>query len=126
VRIRQRDDAGFLTIKGKKTGAVAAEFEYPLPGPDIAPLLALCGSRLVQKARYKIPGPDGQVWELDLFSGQHQGLMIAELELQQEKSPYLKPDWLGPEITQDPRFSNANLSRCDRAEVSGWILEYGK
>jgi CYTH domain-containing protein len=110
VRIRQRGDAGFITIKGLKVGASAPEFEYAIPPADLPGLLALCGEDILTKDRYKIPGPDGHLWELDIFTGRHAGLMIAELELPAEDTPYIKPDWVGAEITTDARYSNGALA----------------
>ena len=124
VRIRQRGDDGFLTIKGRKIGAAAPEFEYPLPAGDLPALLALCGDAVLSKDRYQWTGPDGLVWDIDMFTGRHQGLVIAELELPDEDTPYIKPDWLGPEITADARFGNARLVGSGMAEIKGWITEY--
>ena len=126
VRVRQRNADGFLTIKGKKTGASAQEFEYALPADDIPALLALCGRSVLTKDRYNFKGPDGQLWEIDFFTGNHQGLVIAELELRDENESFIKPDWLGPEITHDARFSNAHLVLSGIAEIKTWLGEYDR
>jgi CYTH domain-containing protein len=125
VRIRQVDgDTAYLTIKGAKIGNAAPEFEYEIPHEDSASLMKLCGDKSLTKDRYKIPGPDGNEWELDIFTGRHAGLMIAELELPGERAHFEKPGWLGPEITTDPRFSNASLANTPMEEIRQWIAEY--
>jgi adenylate cyclase len=124
VRIRRKDDQGFLTIKGRKTGNTTPEFEYPVPAQDVPELLAMCGADVLTKERFKVPGPDGKIWEVDIFTGRHADLMIAELELPAETAPYQKPAWLGAEITHDSRFSNASLVRADMKDVRSWLAEY--
>ena len=109
VRVRIAGDQAFLTIKGKGTGIARAEFEYPLPLADADTLLALCDGPLIEKTRRCITH-DGLVWEVDEFLGENAGLIVAELELTSVDQPFSKPDWVGEEVSDDPRYFNAQLS----------------
>ncbi|HEY3325358.1 MAG TPA: CYTH domain-containing protein [Planctomycetota bacterium] len=104
---KNRRRAAFLTIKGKGL-RVRAEYEYPIPVADARRLLKLCGSRVIEKIRYEWDG-----WEIDQFLGKHRGLWLAEYELHsaRAKLPML-PDWVGKEVTSDPRFHNVNMARA--------------
>ncbi len=109
VRIRVAGEQGFLTIKGKNTGASRAEFEYEIPLADAKQLLALCEGPLIEKYRRKI-SVEGMVWEVDEFLGDNQGLVVAEIELESEQQAFAKPEWVGDEVTEDARYYNSNLS----------------
>jgi CYTH domain-containing protein len=109
VRIRIVGDRAYLTIKGKNQGIVRAEFEYPIPLDDAEKMLAtLCRPPFIEKIRYRIPQGD-LIWEVDEFSGENQGLIIAEVELQTEHQAITLPAWIGQEVTGDPRYYNSNL-----------------
>lgn len=108
VRVRIVGDAATLTIKGATVGAVRPEFEYPIPLIDAQALLALCEKPLIEKIRY-ILSYEGMTWEVDEFSGENEGLVIAEIELSKEDEVFQKPAWLGKEVTPDPRYYNSNL-----------------
>jgi CYTH domain-containing protein len=109
VRVRTIDDQGFLTIKGVTVGARRAEYEYPIPVQDANELLdELCERPLIEKTRYKIQHA-GLTWEVDEFAGENQGLIVAEVELSDEAQALQLPDWVGAEVTADPRYYNANL-----------------
>ncbi|MCA9732266.1 MAG: CYTH domain-containing protein [Deferribacteres bacterium] len=109
VRVRTIDEKGFLTIKGVTTGVTRAEFEYEIPTSDANLMLDnLCERPLIEKTRYKIE-LGGLVWEIDEFAGDNQGLIIAEVELQDEKQQFEKPEWIGEEVSGDPRYFNSNL-----------------
>lgn len=109
VRVRVVGDEAFLTIKGKSDNATRTEFEYKIPLDDAIHLLDhLCKNPIIEKHRYKVP-IDGLVWEIDEFYGENEGLIVAELELQSEDQPFQKPEWVGKEVTGDPRYFNANL-----------------
>ncbi|MDT8989980.1 CYTH domain-containing protein [Curvibacter sp. APW13] len=110
VRVRVAGDAAFLTIKGISVGATRAEFEYPIPLADAQALLALCDGPLVDKTRYRIPAGD-VVWEVDEFAGDNTGLVVAEVELAREDAQFVRPDWLGEEVTHDARYFNSNLAQ---------------
>ena len=111
VRVRTAGDKGFITIKGKSEGAGRDEFEYPIPVEDARQLLEqLCIRPLIEKIRYTVKR-DGLKWEIDEFMGENQGLVVAEVELEDERQEIPKPDWLGDEVTGDPRYFNLNLVR---------------
>jgi len=109
VRVRTIDDKGFLTIKGITTGATRMEFEYEIPAVEADELLdELCEKPIIEKHRYKIP-MDGFTWEIDEFHGENEGLTVAEIELKFEGQAFPKPEWIGEEVTGDPRYYNSNL-----------------
>lgn len=109
VRVRTTDDKGFLTIKGITTGATRLEYEYEVPLKDADEMLnELCEKPLIEKNRYKIDY-EGFVWEVDEFFGENRGLICAEVELETEDQPYEKPEWIGEEVTGDPKYFNSNL-----------------
>jgi CYTH domain-containing protein len=108
VRVRTIDDKGYLTIKGITVGASRMEFEYEIPQQDANELLKICEKPLIEKIRYKVED-GGVVWEVDEFSGDNQGLIVAEVELQIEDQQFPKPDWVVEEVTGDPRYFNSNL-----------------
>jgi CYTH domain-containing protein len=106
--VRTVNDKGYLTIKGIAVGASRPEFEYEIPYQDALELLDICEKPLIEKIRYRVE-EGGLVWEIDEFFGENQGLIIAELELQSEDQEFKKPDWVGDEVTGDPRYYNVNL-----------------
>ena len=109
VRVRTIDDKGFLTIKGITTGATRVEYEYEIPDAEATAMLdELCEKPLIEKNRYKI-ALGGFTWEVDEFFGENQGLIVAEVELESEDQQFEKPDWIGEEVTGDPKYFNSNL-----------------
>jgi adenylate cyclase len=109
VRVRTVGRHGFLTIKGISVGPTRDEFEYPIPLADANQLLdSLCERPLIEKRRYVI-NYVGKTWEIDEFSGENAGLVIAEVELSDEREVFEKPPWVGEEVTHDARYLNANL-----------------
>jgi CYTH domain-containing protein len=109
VRVRTIDDKGFLTIKGLSVGATRIEYEYEIPVVDAKHLLDdLCEKPLIEKNRYKITY-GGFVWEVDEFFGENKGLIVAEIELESEDQSFDKPEWVGEEVTGDPRYFNSSL-----------------
>ncbi len=109
VRVRILGEEAFLTIKGPTAGISRSEFEYAIPSGDAAELLALCETR-VEKTRYFIPH-GGLVWDLDVFGGANEGLVMAEVELESEGQPVELPEWAGREVSGDPRYYNSYLAR---------------
>lgn len=109
VRVRTIRDRGYVTVKGISIGASRSEYEYEIPVEDAHEMLdALCERPLIEKRRYKIPqGP--VTWEVDEFFGDNRGLILAEVELESADQPLELPDWIGDEVTGDPRYFNANL-----------------
>ena len=109
VRVRTDGKSAWLTVKGAPEGVSRPEFEYPVPMEDAAALLGLCDGRLIEKTRHLVPVGD-KVWEIDEFSGANEGLLVAELELDGPNEDFPRPKWLGPEVSDDPRYLNASLS----------------
>jgi CYTH domain-containing protein len=109
VRVRIIGEKGYLTVKGISRGAVRVEYEYEIPGEEAEAMLNdLCEKPLIEKMRYKIEFK-GLIWEVDEFFGENQGLIVAELELESEDQKFIKPEWIGEEVTGDPKYFNANL-----------------
>jgi adenylate cyclase len=111
VRIRIKGESGFLTIKGKgnATGVSRFEWETEISLTEAKPLLALCEKGVIQKTRYEVKYGK-HIFEIDVFSRENEGLIIAEIELTSEEEQFEKPDWLGKEVTNDERYYNAYLS----------------
>ncbi|NJR64687.1 MAG: CYTH domain-containing protein [Leptolyngbyaceae cyanobacterium CRU_2_3] len=111
VRVRIAGDQGYLTIKGSAIGISRSEYEYAIPVSDAAEMLdALCDRPQIEKTRYKIPY-DGLIWEVDEFSGENQGLILAEVELSSPDQPVSIPAWIGQEVSHDIRYFNSNLAK---------------
>ncbi len=112
VRIRIKGESGFLTIKGKgsESGTTRLEWETELALQVAKPLLALCEKGIIEKTRYEVLSGT-HTFEVDEFGGENSGLVIAEIELRHEDELFLKPAWLGKEVTGDERYYNAYLSR---------------
>lgn len=108
VRARTMGERAALTIKGITTGATRLEFEYDIPLADARELLELCEQPLIEKTRYKVDHA-GLTWEIDEFHGVNEGLIVAECELESEDQAVELPDWVGEEVTSDPRYYNSNL-----------------
>ena len=111
MRVRTAGEQATLNVKGNKVGPRASEFEYSIPFADACQMLEqLCGRPLIEKTRYDIAGPDGHIWEVDDFHAENAGLVVAEIELSHEDQTFARPVWLGQEVTDDPRYLNANLA----------------
>ena len=109
VRVRLVRDKGYLTIKGAATGATRAEYEYIIPADEASEMLdKLCERPLIEKIRYRVEH-HGLTWEIDEFDGDNTGLIVAEVELEEEDQAIMLPDWVGKEVTGDPRYYNASL-----------------
>ena len=110
VRIRRKGARGVITIKGASFGASRSEWEYEIPPTDADAMLALCEGPVLDKTRYEIEVA-GRTWEVDVFAGANEGLVMAEVELESEDAVVELPSWAGLEVTDDQRYYNANLSR---------------
>ena len=109
VRVRASHDKGYLTIKGESSGTSRPEYEYPIPLAHANELLdTLCIRPIIEKTRYRVEYR-GLVWEVDEFDGENQGLVIAEVELESEQQCIELPNWVGEEVTGDPRYYNTSL-----------------
>ncbi|MEL7144975.1 MAG: CYTH domain-containing protein [Bacteroidota bacterium] len=108
VRVRLIDNAAFLTVKGKNDGISRQEFEFEIPVEDAEGLLKLCEGEVIDKERYQV-SMGMLMWEVDVFYGENEGLIVAELELVSSDQTFSKPEWVGSEVSDDPRFYNVNL-----------------
>jgi adenylate cyclase len=111
VRVRIKGNKGYLTIKGKGNASGMSRFEWEteIGLEDAEKLLPLCEKGWIDKIRYEIK-IGNHVYEVDVFAGENEGLILAEIELQSEDEKFEKPNWLGNELTNDARFYNAYLS----------------
>lgn len=109
IRVRTAGAEAFITIKGRTVGASKPEFEYLIPLQDAEDLLHLCIPPLIEKTRFLLSHA-GHEWEIDEFHGDNRGLVLAEVELETETEEVVLPDWVGPEVTHDPRYFNSSLS----------------
>ena len=108
IRVRIAGNQGFITIKGKAAGISRPEWEYEIPVEDAAEMMSLCSGLIIEKIRYQVDF-EGHIWEVDEFHGQNEGLVVAEIELEDEKDTVPLPAWIGEEVTADPKYLNANL-----------------
>jgi adenylate cyclase len=109
VRVRVAGTRGSITVKGKSLGARRAEFEYEIPVADAERMLdTLCKRPLIEKVRYVL-AVGAHTWEIDVFEGDNAGLVVAEIELRREDEAFERPEWVGDEVTDDPRYFNSNL-----------------
>lgn len=114
VRVRIRDDRGYLTIKGPSVdgGLKRYEFEKEITLEEAEQLMKICEPGIIDKRRYLVPSPDGRhTFEVDEFYGDNSGLVMAEVELEREDASYEKPDFIGSEVTGDKRFYNSHMRR---------------
>jgi adenylate cyclase len=109
VRVRVAGGSACLTVKGAARGATRQEFEYEIPAEDAIELLELSDGPVVRKLRRIVPH-EGANWEVDEFLGDNAGLVLAEIELESEGQAFARPEWLGREVTGDPRYYNSNLA----------------
>ena len=111
VRVRVAGERAFLTIKGPAAAGARDEYEYPIPVADAEEMLErLCAGGRVEKLRHRVPHA-GRVWEVDEFAGENAPLVVAEVELDRIDAAVALPPWVGPEVTDDPRYTNAALAR---------------
>ena len=112
VRVRIRGDKGYLTIKGPSglAGLTRYEFDTEIPLDDARDLMQICEPGIIDKTRFLVKSPDVRhVWEIDEFYGDNEGLVLAEVELSSEDEHFLKPDFVGREVTGDRRFYNSHM-----------------
>ena len=110
VRVRVGDGRAWLNLKGRLQGATRLEYEYEVPVAEANEMLdSLCALGRVEKWRHWVPHA-GHEWEVDEFLGENAGLVVAELELGDEAEPFVRPPWLGPEVTEDLRYLNTSLA----------------
>lgn len=112
VRVRIRGDKGYLTIKGpsNQDGLARFEWEKELPLEEAQALMKICEPGIIEKTRWLVPSEDGRhTWEVDVFEGDNAGLIMAEIELENENEVFKKPHFIGKEVTGDRRFYNSHM-----------------
>jgi len=119
VRVRLAGDEAWLTLKGRSTGAIRSEFEYPIPVHDARQMIEeFCGGKVISKARY-LREYEGYLWEIDVFAGANAGLVVAEVELSEPGEEPPLPAWVGLEVTDDSRYFNNSLYAHPYCEWGG-------
>ena len=109
VRVRIAGDQANINIKSATLGITRQEYEYPIPLAEAIEMLeSLCEGPLIEKIRYHVHHAD-HLWEVDVFSGDNQGLVVAEIELESDSENFERPDWLGEEVSDDTRYYNVCL-----------------
>lgn len=122
VRVRITDDKAYLTIKGKPAAGHFARYEWEkeIDVQEAEELMNLCQGTVIDKTRWIVPAETVDnlqltvdnlqlIWEVDEFHGKHEGLVVAEIELDNEEQSFEKPAFIGDEVTHDPRYYNANM-----------------
>jgi CYTH domain-containing protein len=124
VRVRIRDDRGYLTIKGpsRNGGLTRYEFEKEITFEEAEQLMQLCEPGIIDKTRYLVPYGN-HVFEVDEFYGDNEGLVMAEVELKSEDEPFEKPSFIGQEVTGDRRFYNSHMRQFPFAIWGGTLPE---
>ena len=112
VRVRVKDDKGFITIKGigNASGASRYEWEKEIPVSEVEELLKICEPGVIDKTRFQVKA-GAHIFEIDEFYGENNGLVVAEVELAAENENFIKPTWLGEEVTGDVKYYNSMLMK---------------
>lgn len=109
VRVRVSGDKAYLNIKSATLGVSRSEYEYAIPREDALEMLStLCHKPLIEKTRYHVMHDD-HTWEVDVFHGDNDGLIVAEIELSHEDENFVLPEWAGEEVSHDARYYNVCL-----------------
>jgi adenylate cyclase len=109
VRARVAGNKAYITLKGENTGVTRTEFEYEIPLNDAQQIISeLCNGLVVEKTRYLITH-SGHTWEVDIFQGDNDGLVVAEIELESEQEKFELPHWITTEVSGDPKYYNSSL-----------------
>lgn len=116
VRVRHAGDRAFVTVKGASVGPTRAEWEWEIPVEDAEGMLAICDGPILEKTRHLVEVA-GRSWEVDVFAGPNEGLIMAEVELETADDVVVLPPWVGREVTHDRRFYNAYLAT---SPISTW------
>ncbi|GAA5116474.1 CYTH domain-containing protein [Luteolibacter yonseiensis] len=109
VRVRIGGKNAWLTIKGQTQGITRAEYEYAIPVAEARELLEMCLPSVIDKTRHKVPHAD-HIWEIDVFHGANEGLIVAEVELADASISPILPPWVGAEVSDDSRYFNSCLA----------------
>ncbi|MDT8281858.1 MAG: CYTH domain-containing protein [Gammaproteobacteria bacterium] len=118
VRIRISNEQANINIKSVELSTIRQEFEYTIPLHDAEQMLStLCSDVIIEKTRYYVPYAS-HLWEVDVFAGENEGLVVAEIELLSLDEPFEKPEWIGSEVSHDNRYYNISLLRHPYSEWS--------
>ena len=109
VRVRIQGKTAFLNLKSRELGHTRQEFDYPIPVDDARALLALCVGGVIEKRRHYVEHA-GHLWEIDEFLGDNAGLVVAEIELDRADEAFVKPAWIGKQVTDAARYYNLALA----------------
>lgn len=109
IRVRIKDGVGYVTVKSGRVGFSRAEYEYEIPIEDVREMLKICRQPIISKIRHEVRGSDNMLWEIDVFQGENEGLTIAEIELESEDQTFVKPKWVGREVTLIKKYYNSKL-----------------
>jgi len=110
VRVRITDMHGYITLKGSGNGGISRkEYEYEIPIADGKDILNEFAENGTEKIRYRIPNGNF-TWEVDVFLGDNEGLIVGEIELNNEDDEFEKPDWITQEVSDDGRYANSRLA----------------
>ena len=121
-RIRLVENSAFVTVKGPVVDYARAEWEFEVMVDEVKDLVTSFRFPHVLKTRYTVPEKGGLMWEIDFFEADNHGLVMAELEVPATDHEFVRPDWLGQDVTEDERFGNGSLARdpwCDFSEDVG-------
>lgn len=108
VRVRVVGETAFMTVKSRRTGISRTEIEFHIALEHAQDLLLLCHQPLIDKTRHEVLH-EGMLWEVDVFHGANDGLIVAEIELPSEDTAFELPEWIGEEVSHDMRYTNSNL-----------------
>ncbi|MDB6171578.1 MAG: adenylate cyclase [Chthoniobacteraceae bacterium] len=108
VRVRVAGGCAWLTVKSRVVGITRSEYEYEIPYAQGEEMLGLCAKPIMEKRRHRVAFC-GMTWEVDEFLGENSGLIVAEVELTSADQNVTLPEWVGEEVTGDPRYYNSNL-----------------
>lgn len=123
IRVRIKDGhAATLTIKSRGAELRRLELEYPIPATDAEALMARRQGSVIEKVRHDIPW-NGLLWEVDVFTGDNEGLVLAEIELDHERQPFDLPPWVGTEVTMLRKYYNGDLARRPFRDWSSSVIE---
>jgi len=119
VRVRIGGDQAWLNIKSATLGTSRSEFDYPVPVTDAGQILAdLCARPIIEKTRHFVEH-EGHLWEIDVFEGDNEGLIVAEIELSAEGEDFVRPDWVGEDVSHERRYYNSALVEHPYREWAG-------
>jgi adenylate cyclase len=123
IRVRIKEEhAATLTIKSRGAELRRLELEYPIPTTDAEALMVRRHGSVIEKVRHDIPW-QGLMWEVDVFTGDNEGLVLAEIELDHERQPFDLPPWVGAEVTSLRKYYNGDLAQRPFRDWASFAIE---